>query len=178
MPTDDQHDEFVSLLTEHQSSLKAYIVSLMPGLPGVNDVVQETNLTLWRKREKFRAGSNFTAWSFAVARFAVLEHRRKARKNDRFLFSDELTEALAWSEEDLVPEKVEARTEALRNCMKNLSNAHRDLVHLRYDSDTSLEDYAKANGRSSGSLRVTLHQIRTTLRRCITRRLQHASIIE
>jgi RNA polymerase sigma-70 factor (ECF subfamily) len=174
----DDADDFVRLLTEHQSSLKAYIISLIPGLPGVNDVLQETNLTLWRKRENFRPGSNFTAWAFAVARFAVLEHRRRLRRDDRLLFSDELTEVLAYSPEELAPEQTTARQTALHTCMEKLSEKHRDLVRLRYDSDTTLEDFARDNGRNSGSLRVILFQIRASLRRCIQLQLSHARATE
>ncbi len=38
---------FIKLLTEHQASLRAFIVSLMPGSPDVADVadvLQETNV--------------------------------------------------------------------------------------------------------------------------------------
>ena len=167
MPTNDPDDEFVQLLTEHQSSIKAYIISRMPGLPGVNDVLQETNLTLWRKRSNFRPGTNFTAWSFAVARFTILEHRRKSHQSHQLVFSDELTESLAFAPEDLAPDQSEARHRALLSCLDRLSENHRDLIHLRYHSEVTMEDFARTHGRSAASLRVTLHQIRSNLRRCI-----------
>jgi RNA polymerase sigma-70 factor, ECF subfamily len=174
VPINNQDDEFVQLLTKHQSSLKAYIISRMPGLSGVNDALQETNLTLWKKRANFNPGTNFTAWTFAVARFTILEHRRKLRSSDPLVFSDELTESLAYSPEDLTPEKTEARHEALRACLDRLSEKHRDLIHLRYHSKESLEDFARDHGKSAASLRVTLHHIRTNLRNCINFQLRHS----
>ena len=72
-----QQAEFVGQIARHQAALHAYIISLMPGLDGVDDVLQETNLVLWEKRTAFEHGSNFRAWACAIARFRVMGHRRK-----------------------------------------------------------------------------------------------------
>ncbi len=144
----------------------------MPGLPGVNDVLQEANMTLWRKRENFQEGSNFTAWSFAVARFSVLEHRRKARKNKLLVFSDALGDELAYSPEEMTPEQEDLRRNALGRCLERLSPSHRQLVDLRYASPCSIQEFARVNGKNPGSLRVILHQIRANLRRCINSQLK------
>ena len=48
-----QQAEFVGEITHHQSALRAYIISLMPGISGTKDVLQETNLTLWEKRRRY-----------------------------------------------------------------------------------------------------------------------------
>ena len=175
MSAEEKDDEFVGLLTQHQSSLKAYITSLMPGLPGVDDVLQEANMTLWHKREDFQLGSNFTAWSFAVARYSVLEHRRKARKNKLFVFSDELSDELAFSPEEMAPDQESLRRNALGKCLQRLSANHRQLVDLRYSSQSSMEDFARANGKNPGSLRVILHQVRANLRRCINAQIKTTS---
>ena len=176
MSTEEIDDEFIRLLTHHQSSLKAYIVSLMPGIPGVDDVLQEANVTLWRKREDFQIGSNFTAWSFAVARFSVLEYRRKARKSKLLVFSDDLSDELAFSPEEMAPDQEDLRRNALGQCLQRLSPNHRQLVDLRYSSQTSMEEFAKANGKSPGSLRVILHQVRANLRRCINSQLKTSPV--
>ena len=42
-----QQAEFVGQITRHQTALRAYIISLMPGMDGVSDVLQETNVVLW-----------------------------------------------------------------------------------------------------------------------------------
>ena len=42
-----QQAEFVSQIAKHQAALHAYIISLMPGMDGVDDVLQETNMVLW-----------------------------------------------------------------------------------------------------------------------------------
>ena len=82
--------EFVSQIARHQSALHAYIISLMPGVDGVDDVLQETNLVLWEKRRTFEPGSNFRAWACAIARFRVMGHRRKLARLGFQLLDDDL----------------------------------------------------------------------------------------
>ncbi|PQJ27627.1 hypothetical protein BSZ32_03355 [Rubritalea profundi] len=66
-----QEAVFIGEITRIQSQLRAYIISLMPGASGAEDVLQETNLVLWEKRAKFEQGTNFRAWVCAIARLEV-----------------------------------------------------------------------------------------------------------
>ena len=46
MRTENEGQEFVQLLTGHQTAILSYIRSLMPGYPGARDIRQHTNTTL------------------------------------------------------------------------------------------------------------------------------------
>lgn len=161
---------FVSLLIEHQPTLRAYILSQLPGVPGALDVVQQTNLVLWEKRDSFQLGTNFRAWMYAVARFEILALREKLAQRHVPLLDKDLAELLA---DDCSPEPVEleARIAALEYCLTKLSAKDRRLVEQRYSSSEPLTTYAAAIGESAGAMRVTLHRIRAALRQCITFRL-------
>ena len=50
MQCDDPKERFVTSLTDSQDLLYAYILSLFPDVDLARDVLQETNLVLWRKR--------------------------------------------------------------------------------------------------------------------------------
>ena len=51
-PSATDEPAFVSDLTAHQGVLHAFLVSLLPGNPDVDDILQRTNLVLWEKRGK------------------------------------------------------------------------------------------------------------------------------
>lgn len=159
--------QFVGLIARHQAALHAYIISLMPGVDGVDDVLQETNLVLWEKRKTFRKGTNFRAWACQIARYKVMSHRRKLAHCGQLAFDEDLAEMLA-GECGAEPEELEARMEALRKCLGRLRDQERELIEHRYFTDATLEEYAGKRGQSAEGLRVTLFRIRAALKKCIT----------
>ena len=165
-----QQAEFVGQITRHQTALRAYIISLMPGMDGVSDVLQETNVVLWEKRGKFQPGTNFRAWAFKIARYEVKTHRRKMLSLGLTLLDEDLAEQLAERGEE-TPEKLDERLRALDKCLNRLEDNGRQLVEHRYHSEASLEEFATRSGRSTESLRVTLFRIRAALKKCINNEL-------
>jgi RNA polymerase sigma-70 factor (ECF subfamily) len=130
-----QMAEFVGEIGRHQAALRAYIISLMPGMDGVSDVLQETNLVLWEKRAKFRPGTNFGAWAFTIARFEVKTHRRRLRRAGLTLLDEDLAERLAMclAERHLErPEEADDRLHALDKCLGRLAGGDRELIEHRY----------------------------------------------
>lgn len=162
--------EFISLITEHQAVLRAYIISLMPGSSHTADVLQQTNLILWEKMGQFQPGTTFRAWAFTIARFETLNHRRRLEKQGATFLSEDLTEYLAEQTKE-EPQNTEKRIQALELCLRKLRSKDRKLIEHRYHSDNDLSSFAVEVGRPVGSLRVTLHRLRTSLRKCVTARL-------
>ena len=162
----DEESEFVALLTEHQSALRLYVASLCPGESAAADVAQQANATIWKKRSEFALGTNFKAWIFAIARYEVLNFRKKQARDSRLVFSEELEDIMAEEIPSLAND-LEDRQLALRGCLENLKTGERDLILHRYFHRTPLRDYSSKVGRPVGSLKVTLHRIRGKLANCI-----------
>lgn len=171
MGTDPEDQEFVRLLTDHQTAILAYIRSLMPGYPGARDLQQQTNITLWKKKDDFTLGTNFKAWAFSVARYQVLSQRRRLRRDGWLVFSDELAVQFADDSANS-PEELDHAHLALDICIKKLRNHDRELLHKRYTENITLNVYAKELDRSPGTLKARLYKIRSALRQCIRRELK------
>ena len=161
--------DYVQLMTQHQGALRAFIVSLMPGLPDVGDVLQETNLVLWQKRAQFKEGSNFLAWAFTIARYEVMHQRDRVRRNGEQLFSEQLINALSSPPEDSHTD--DTKLAALDNCMGKLTSSERELINHRYSAGKSLETLASFQSKSPVSLRVSLFRLRLALKKCIEKQL-------
>jgi RNA polymerase sigma-70 factor (ECF subfamily) len=165
-------DQIVALLTSHQAELLAYVHSLMPGDPSVKDVVQRTNVVVWKKRSSFKPDTNFRSWIFAIARLEVRAHQKDRKRKSWLVFDDELagrlTETMLESAE---AQPLDDLRIALEACMRKLQPAEKDLIDHRYYSDRTLEDYARSQNRTVGSLKVSLFRIRATLKRCIEARV-------
>jgi len=109
-------EQFVRLLTIHQNGLFAYLVAFLGDLHEASDVLQETNLVLWRKAGEFVEDTDFTAWSRKIAYFQVPAYVRD-RKRDRHLFDGDLLAQLSGR---LETADEDARRLALRSCLAEL----------------------------------------------------------
>lgn len=166
--------EFVRELTAAQGRIHAFIISLMPGSPDVSDVLQETNLSIWKSRDRYQPGSNFIAWTFTIARLEVLHQRDRAKRLGRITLSAELTQVLA----DEMPQEITYKDylHALDSCMAKLTDSQRDIIEARYQPGLTLEIHARLTGRNPGALRAALLRIRESLRECIEKsmKISHA----
>jgi RNA polymerase sigma-70 factor (ECF subfamily) len=164
--------EFAELVLASQRKLYAYILTLVPDADSASDILQQTNVVLWRDSERFSEGTNFLSWAFRVAYFQVLDYREK-RQRDRLRFNKELFEELA-AESESSSEGSDVRLEALRKCLADLPAKQRDLVQSRYGEGQSVADMARMRGQTAGSLATFLHRIRRALLDCVQRRLAGA----
>ncbi len=167
-------EEFVLELTNHQTSMLAYIRSLAPGSSGARDLLQEVNITLWQKRNSFELGTNFKAWAFQTIRYHMLNHRRRLIAHGWLIFDDDLIERMS-PEFESEPNELEERHLALRTCLQKLRPQDRELLHHRYATASSLQEYATATNRSAGTLKAILFNLRAALKRCIERQLLKSS---
>ncbi len=170
MGTPEHLSAFVKLLTTHQGDIRAFVISLLPGSPDVEDVVQETNLVLWNKRDKFELGTNFVAWALTTARFQVMKYRLRQKRDGRVMFSDELIDTLAETAPPSAPNNEHLL--ALEECLRKLSPKQRELISSRYSAGTSLRGQAEKTGTTAGSLRIALMRLRAGLRLCVERQLE------
>lgn len=153
------------LFVAHQTSVKAFILSLRPDFTEAADILQETFLTVTRKAAEFREGSNFTAWAFAIARFKVLEAGR-ARRRETDL-SEEVLDALAAAAPP--PSFFDRRLPALRDCLRRLAPRAREIVRLRYHAGHGPEEIARRVSWSANAVNVALSRARSALRSCVDR---------
>src|SRR5690606_37906080 len=101
----------------HQPALQAFISSLMPGDPGTDDVLQRTNITLWRKRDEFTPGTNFRAWSFECAKWTMRAYLKEKQRKNWLVFDDDLARAVTERMAERIPSTTDASQVALRVCL-------------------------------------------------------------
>lgn len=155
----------VQEIARHQPRLRAFVRCLLVRHSDVDDLLQEINVVLWEKADEFQQGTDFWAWASQIARYKVLNQVRKYGR-ERLVF-DEATLQQIIETSDRKLQQLDARREALDHCLKQLPPAQRQLLDFRYGSDQSIEKIAEKIGRPAGSIRQTLHRIRTALLACI-----------
>ena len=160
-------DEFVRLLSANQRRIYLYVLGLVPDPHAAEEILQETNLVLWREFDRFRPGSNFAAWACKVAMFQVLNWRKR-RARDRLDFSVEFLEAVA-EEAAGAADALEERSAALSGCIEKLPDRRRQMLRLRYAQGLGVEDIAARLDSTADAVYRTLSRIRADLHECVTR---------
>lgn len=174
MSEQDRQTELVALITASQTRLLAYVYSLTADREVADEIVQATNLVIWRKAETYESGSNFIAWAFKIARLQVLEYHGKTSR-DRLVYSRELVEEIAQVNAALdAGEAACDRKAALSACLAELPASRQELLWLRYRDALSLADLADRIGKSTNATSVLLHRLRQLLQDCINRRLANS----
>jgi RNA polymerase sigma-70 factor (ECF subfamily) len=165
----DKTEYFVQQLAEHQNRLYGYVFSLLGDHARAADVLQETNLVLWRKIDEFDVEKGFLPWAFAIARFQVLASVRD-QKRDKLLLDGELAEAISAEAVARAGQLDEFRN-ALRPCLETLTSGNRELIERRYLRSMSIAELADAVDRSVSAVKVALMRSRRHLAECIQVRL-------
>lgn len=162
-----------ALFVKHQSQIRGFLVSLMPGSPEVDDLLQETFLTVTAKAGNFEMGTNFVAWAMTIARFKTKEQFRKAKKSE-LLLGDEIMESLLEEAPEVVGD--DSQILALRKCLQGLSPLVKKMLVQRYEHEMKPEKIAKDAGWGANSVYVALSRARSSLRRCIEKQQGPLSI--
>ncbi len=164
------HAEFLRCYNRHYRDLYRYALMLVPRQADADDVLQEASVALWKKFGQYNPKLPFLPWAKRFVFLEVLNFRRR-QKNVPVLLSDSVIEQLA-AENTAHEEVLAAQSEALERCVAKLRPKDREVLEVRYDSETSLVDFANSAGRSVGSLYVILNRIRKQLLQCVGRALR------
>jgi RNA polymerase sigma-70 factor, ECF subfamily len=166
----DQAEQFALLWVGAQSTVAAFIRSLVPDFQQAEDVLQRVAVTLVRKFDQYDVDRPFGAWAIGVAKFEVLYFRRE-RATDRLVFDDEIVERVALSYQRFAGEADPFR-EALERCLGNLDGRSKTAIELRYAAGLNSPAVAARMQLSPGAVRMLLSRARQALRQCIEQRVR------
>ena len=167
--TNPKVEEFARLLATCQRRVFLYALGLTGNASDAEEILQETNLVLWRKFDDFEPGTNFPRWATKIAYYEVLKFR-KTKTGQAVCFSNDFMESLA-AEMDEMPDELDRRRDALKGCMEKLHAKDRDLIVRRYQPEANTRGVAEALQRSVQGTRRSLQRIRVALLGCIERTL-------
>lgn len=164
-----------SLYVQHIPALRGFVLSLVSDFSLVDDVVQETFLTVSQKADDFVPGTNFRAWVWTIARFKVLQTLEKSRTAKNRM-CPEVIEALCAHEDAETGWVEERQLNLLASCVESLAPRAKEAVTLRYEQAHKPPEIARMMGWSVDAVNVALSRARLALRKCVEQQLaqEHA----
>ena len=171
----DTHNEtesrkrLMALMTRHQRRIFSYIYALVPDRYDAEDLLQETSLVICEKFDDFKEGTDFVAWACQIAYWRVRYSRQKFARS-KVVFDQEIVDAVAQTASEMV-EELDDRHVALGNCLQKLHPRDRDLLLVRYEPGSGVEEAAKRSGRTLQTAYKALARLRKLLLDCVSTKL-------
>ena len=160
-------DEFVSQMTASQRGLRAFIIGLIPHQVDADDLLQEVNMALWRKRHLYNPDQNFLRWAFGFAALEIRSFRSRSAQG-RLWFSESAIESLAteWPRSEPF---IDSCRHALRTCLEKLGEAERQVIQSKYRQRLTVKQIAREQERPASTVYKILNRAMDSLRSCVKR---------
>jgi RNA polymerase sigma-70 factor (ECF subfamily) len=159
----------VSLMTQHQRQVFAYIYALVPNRHDAEDLLQEASLVICEKFDQFKEGTDFVAWACQIAYWRVRYSRQKYARS-KVVFDQEILDAVARTAGTMT-EELDDRHVALGNCLQKLPPRDRELLLVRYEPGSGVEEAARRSGRTLQTAYKALARLRKLLLDCVSTKL-------
>ena len=157
-------EAFGQLCRIHGTRLLRQAAALCGNSTQAEDLAQETLVAAWRGLHRFNGECRFFTWLCAIL---LNRHRRAVSKQrvlsfaflrrNEFVASESALEQLP--DDASAPDQHTAASDeaaCLRRCIARLAPKHREVLHLRFYVDDSLEGIAAALGCTVGTVKSRL----------------------
>jgi RNA polymerase sigma-70 factor (ECF subfamily) len=155
-------DAFAELYRRLQRPLFGYLMKLVRDREMVEDVLNETLMEVWRQAARFEGRSSVNTWVFSIAHHRAVSRLRKKRET---ALDEE--QAAAIEDEGPTPDmKAESSdmSRLLGKLMERLSFEHREILHLAYYQEFSVQEIATALDLPPNTVKTRMFYARQRLR--------------
>lgn len=163
-------DCFIETLTENQLALRAFIGSSVGEHADAQDVLQKTNIILWKKSSQWDESTPFLRWAFAVARYEVLAHFRGLSR-EKLIFNEDVILLMA-DEAETTASNVSEQAEALKHCLSRLNAKHRHLLNSKYLLNRTIQQMSEELKTTEDSVKSLLYRLRSKLSACVKNKMK------
>jgi RNA polymerase sigma-70 factor (ECF subfamily) len=166
-------DAWSALVSTTLRPIYRLCASYAPSAAVAEELTQEVYFKLWENLYRYRAGSNFMAWAWRVAKNLLIDaHRRSRRERSAAWVDPEIIDHLPAGDD---PHEHTERRQRLRMIAAALQQIPEDLatlVLMRDFSGLSYQEIAECLDLPLGTVKSRLNRARLELATAVRRRLQ------
>ena len=144
-----------TVISEYQSSLRAFLQSRLRNASDVDDVLQDALMKTFRNISSLKSGDKIKPWLFQIANNALMDHYRRA-KRDNSISAEDL-----WYDDEDSQHAFEGCLEPFLSALPPESG---DLLRKIEIEGASQKDYAEEIGISYSTLKSRVQSSRKQLR--------------
>jgi len=144
---------YESFLREASEVLRVYLAKRMTSAPDrIEDVLQETLLTVHRARHSFLLGRPIGPWLYAICQHRMTEFYRRHRRTEAIEISTDLQESTLPEESST---EADGRGALVWEALMRLPQKQREIIESLKVRDLSVKEAALQAGMSESAVKVT-----------------------
>jgi RNA polymerase sigma-70 factor, ECF subfamily len=154
---DGDRDAMRLLFARHNAKVFRFLTRLVGDAATAEDLVSDVFLEAWRQAARFEARSQVATWLLGIARHKALSALRRRTPE----MSDDILETIEDTADD--PEVALQKRDAgaiLRDCLGQLSSAHREIIDLVYYHGRTIDDAAEIIGVPRNTVKTRMFHAR------------------
>jgi RNA polymerase sigma-70 factor (ECF subfamily) len=147
------------LFTRHQQRVYRFVHRIVTNSATAEDIVTDVFMELWRRAASFEGRARLSTWLLAIA-------RNKALSALRVRIDQPLADAMDIADPAETPEEslhANERSAALRQCLAQLSPAHREIIDLVYYHEKSVDEVSVITGVPAATVKTRMYYARKRL---------------
>ncbi len=156
---------FTRLYEEYFDKIYRYVVIRIGDRTEAEDMTQQVFLKAVKSISSYKwKGKPFAAWLYRIAHNQVVDYLRKKKKQPATLLDESLVSS------DSNPQQMAEHNlniEQLNIATRQLTEAQRDVISLRFAGGLSVAQVAQAMGRSQGAVKALQHSAILALRKIL-----------
>ena len=140
------------LYARHHLRVYRFVLRIVNDAATAEDLTSDAFLDVWKDASRFKGRSQVSTWLLSIARYKALAALRR-RTNDPL--DDEI--ACSIPDETDGPEAIlekQSESAALRECLTQLSPAHREIIDLVYYHEKSIAEVAEIIGAPRNTVKT------------------------
>jgi RNA polymerase sigma-70 factor (ECF subfamily) len=166
-----QPDTVVQVLLRERLRMTALAASVVRDVHAADDIFQQVVLSALENRTQFQNTGHVLAWSLRAVRHRAVD---LARSRQLRPLPDEVLDLLESRAEDPAGGKWSERSEALHQCLSQLTPSARGLLQMKYGEGLTALVIAKRLQRTADAVYQSLSRLHRCLRECVEQRLARA----
>lgn len=161
---------FQEFIDVHTPYLRQLLSRLMAYSPEVDDVIQTTYLSVWKKIDSFRCECTLKTWVTQIAIYQSRNHQRSFRRwiqraESWLQHHIHTTEHANSANEN--SESTDLRWQKIQSAMSQLSYQDRELIVLHFLHGHSIRELAQIHNARENTIEVRLHRAKNRLKQLI-----------
>ena len=166
-------DAWSALVSNTVRPIYRLCASYSPSAAEAEELTQDGYFKLWENLHRYRAGSNFMAWAWRVAKNLLIDaHRRSRRERSAAWVDPEVIDHLPASDDPHQKTERRQRLAMIAASLRQLDEDLASLILMRDFAGMSYQEIAEALDLPLGTVKSRLNRARLDLATAVTRRLQ------